>query len=285
MFVFQKLIVSLKKSNFKLCHDPKNLIWNPIPCWIKTLVQKETHWKVFNSQSGTSKTFCINTWHVFQVSFQYLIFLSFFVGIIIFKKTTIKTRRHYTGKWFETCFSFNPYFSFIEIFIQKAYHQCLASCKKLDRETDVFEIWIPNLTRTRVVNSMSLCKEDFLSLWCVLKMQTKCAKSQFLQGIIKQNVIVIQNLFLCGKKIESLTRCKSLIQNPKRCENFISKSEKLKKISFPSLIRWKVKFSETVIRSFFGKLPSESFILKMQLKSRKCRLHRQNWIKTWFFTP
>ena len=88
------------------------------------------------------------------------------------------------------------------------------------------------------------------------KMQTKCTYSRFLQGKIKKTWLWCKICFFFRKKnkIESLTRCKLLIQNPTRCESFISKSENLKKFSFQSLLRWKVKFSKTVTRYFFWKV-------------------------------
>ena len=102
-------------------------------------------------------------------------------------------------KWFETCSPFSPKTSSNKFFIQKVQNQSLANCEKLDRETDVFKICIQNLTQIKAANSKFLCETKFLLLLCVLKMQTKCTYSQFLQGKVKQNVIVIQILFLSGK--------------------------------------------------------------------------------------
>ena len=187
------------KTKFKLWHDTKNLTWNPTPCWVITSVQKQTRWKVFNSESDTLKTFCFNVWHVFKIFFQKLVSLSFSVRTF-FLKWNIKTRRHHLRKRFETCSPFSPKISSNKIFIQKVQNQSLANCEKLDRETDVFKICIQNLRRIKVVNSKSLCKKDFLSLWCVLKMQTKCTYSQFLLANIKQNVIVIPILVFFEKK-------------------------------------------------------------------------------------
>ena len=113
-------------------------------------------------------------------------------------------------------------------------------------------------------------------------MQTKCIYSQFLQGK-KNKTWLLSKICFFWKKIECLTLFKSLIQNSTCCGSFSFRNQNFWK-NF--LLRvWyaeKLNFQKLLYGSFFGKLPSESFLLKMRTRSRNCQFYRRKWIKTWF---